>query len=89
MLDTILRELGQRLRDLLRKDLIAKTRGVQGLRRLSFKVVEEAVEQTAHKAENAGQEKFQIRDQQEEVHQPTGKLRFSFGGSHGGRDLLK
>lgn len=88
-LDTILREFGQRLRDLLREDLIAKTRGVQGVQRSSFKVLEEEVEQTAHIAESAVQEKFQIKDQQGEVHQPTDKLRSSVGGSHGGRDSLK
>lgn len=88
-LDTILREFGQRLRDLLREDLIAKTRGVQGVQRSSLKVVEEGEKQTAHIAESAVQEKFQIKDQQGDVHQPTGKLRSSVGVSHGGRGSLK
>lgn len=88
-LDTILREFGQRLRDLLREDLIAKTREGQGVQRSSLKVVEEGVKQTAHIGESAVQEKFLIKDQQGEVHQPTDKLRSSVGGSHGGRGSLK
>ena len=88
-LDTILRELSQRLRDLLRKDLIAKTRGVQGVQHSSSKVVEEGVEQTTHKAESAVQEKLQIKDQQGEVHQPTVELGSSVGTSQGGRGSLK
>jgi len=88
-LETILRELGQRLRDLLRKDLIAKTRGVQGVQRSSLKVVEEGVEETKHIAETADQEKFQVKDQQGDVHQPTGKLGSSVGGLRGGRGSLK
>lgn len=84
-LDTILRGFGQRLRDLLRKDLIAKTRGVQELQRSSLNVVEEGEKQTAYISESAVQEKFQIKDQQGEVHQPTDKPRSSVGGSHGGR----
>ena len=82
--NTILRELGQRVRDLLREDLIAKTRGVQEVQRSSFKVVEEGVEQATHIAESAVQKKFQTKDQQGEVHQPTGKLGSSVGASQGG-----
>lgn len=85
--DTILRELSQRLRELLREDLIATTRGVQGVQRSSFKVLEEEEKQTAYIAESAVQEKFQIKDQQGEVHQPTEKLMSSLGDSHGGRAL--
>ena len=88
-LDTILREQGQRLRDLLRKDLIAKTRGVQGVKHSSFNVVEEEVEERTHVAETADQEKFQIEDQQGEVHQPTDKPSFSVAGIRGGRGLFK
>jgi len=88
-LETILREQGQRLRDLLRKDLIAKTRGVQGVQHSSFNVVEEEVEERTHVAETADQEKFQIEDQQGEVHQPTDKPSFSVAGILGGRGLLK
>ena len=87
--DTMLRELGQRLRDLLRKDLIAKTRGFQGVQRTNLKVAEEGVEETAHIAESAVQEKFQINDHQGEVHQSTGKLSSSVGGLQGGRGSLK
>ena len=87
--DTILQEFGQRLRDLLREDLIAKTRGIQGVPSSSFKVAEEGVKQTAHIAGSAVQEKIQIRDQQGEVHSPTGKLRSSVGDSQGGRGSLK
>ena len=82
-LDTILRELGQRLRDLLRKDLIAKTRGVQGVQHSSSKVVEEGVEQTTHRAESAVHENLQIQDQQGEAQQPTGELGSSVGGGRG------
>lgn len=83
--NTIFREFAQLLRDLLREDLIAQTRGVQGVQRPSFKVIEEGIEQTAQIAESAVQEKFQIKDLQGEVHQPTDKLRSSVGGSDGGR----
>ena len=88
-IDSILREHGQRLRDMLREDLIAKTRGAQGVQRSSFKVVEEGVKRTSHITESTVQEKCQIRDQQGEVHQPTGKLRSSVGDSQGGRGSLK
>lgn len=85
----MLRGFGQQLRYLLRKDLIAKTRGVQGVQRSSLKVVEEGEKQTAYIAESVVQEKFQIKYQQGEVHQPTVKLRSSVGDSHGGRGSLK
>ena len=57
-----LREFGQRLRDLLRKDLIAKTRGVQEVQSSTLKGTEEGIEET-HIAETAIQEKSQIKDQ--------------------------
>lgn len=87
--ETILREHLQRVRYLLRKDLIAKTRGVQGVQHSSSNVVEEEVEERTHIAKTADQEKSQIEDQQGEVHQPTDKPSFSVAGIQGGRGLLK
>ena len=84
--ETILRELGQRLRDLIWKDLLAKTRGVQGEQRSSSKVVEEG---TTDIASTAAKEKCQAEDQQGEADQPTGQLSFSVGGLRGGRASLK
>jgi len=84
--ETILRELGQRLRDLIWKDLLAKTRGVQGEQRSSLKVVEEG---TTDIAVTAAKEKLQAEDQQVEADQPTGELSFSVGGLQGGRGSLR
>ena len=84
--ETILRELGQRIRHLMWKDLIAKARGVQGEQRSSLKVVEEG---TTDIAANSAEGKFQVKDQQEEVDQPTGELSFSVGGLRGGRGSLR
>lgn len=88
-LETIPQELGQRIRNLLGKDLIAKTRGVQEVQPSSLKGVGEGVEETTHIAEAAVREKFQIKDQQGEVHQPTGKPSSLVGGFLGGRGSLK
>ena len=84
--ETILRELGQRARQLMWKDLKAKARGVQGEQRSSLKVVEEG---TTDIAANSAEGTFQVKDQQEEVDQPTGELSFSVGGSGGGRGSLR